>query len=71
MAEPNPTLWDYEDVAAYLKVSPKTVERWANERRLPVVKVGVLNRFDPDDIREYAARHKIPAGAIEEGEPDG
>jgi len=53
-------LWDYEDVARYLKNSSLTVEKWANERRLPVVKIGTLNRFDPARIRALALAGKIP-----------
>lgn len=50
----NESLWEYGDVAAYLRVSEKTVERWAKTRKLPVLKIGGLNRFDPEAIREWA-----------------
>lgn len=53
--ERNETLWGYAEVAAYMGVSPSTVRRWAGERRLPVVKVGTLNRFRPEDIRAWVA----------------
>jgi len=49
-------LWTYDDVADYLQVSWRTVRKWANERTIPVVKVGALNRFDPDAIRKWAAK---------------
>lgn len=53
----NEGLWGYAEVAEYLGMSPKTVRRWANERRLPVVKVGALNRFRPEDIREWVKKN--------------
>ena len=47
-------LWTYEDVAEYLRISWKTVRRWAGEGRLPVVRVGSLYRFEPDAIKAWA-----------------
>ena len=47
-------LWDYEDVAAYLGISWRTVRRWAGERKMPVVKVGNRNRFQPAAIERWA-----------------
>ena len=64
-------LWVYEDVARYLRMSPKTVERWANERRLPVMKVGALNRFDPDQIRAFARERQLPVREPEEERQEG
>jgi len=52
-------LWTYKDVADYLRVSPKTVRRWATERRVPVVKVGNLNRFSPTAIKEHFAKQSV------------
>lgn len=46
-------LWGYREVAEYLKVSPKTVRKWASEKRLPVVKVGNRNRFRRSDIDRW------------------
>jgi excisionase family DNA binding protein len=56
----NDDLWGYEDVAAYLGVSWKTVRKWAQERRIPIVKVGALNRFRPSDIRAWVASNAHP-----------
>lgn len=53
-------LWKYEDVATYLACSWKTVRRWAGEERLPLIKIGKLNRFEPQRIREEAARGLLP-----------
>lgn len=54
------SLWEYEDVANHLRISWKTVRRWASEGRLPVVKVGVQNRFDPEAIRSAALAGELP-----------
>lgn len=39
-----------EEVAAHLKVSEGTVGQWVKAGRIPVVKVGRLNRFRRSDI---------------------
>lgn len=46
-AEPleNDPLLSTSDVAELLNVSARTVEDWRLDRKLPVVKVGRLNRF--------------------------
>lgn len=46
-------LWTAEDVAARLSISEGTVKQWVKAGRLPVVKVGRLNRFRPADIEEW------------------
>lgn len=54
------SLWGYEEVADYLGITPKTARKWANERRLPVVKVGSLNKFRPADIRAWVESRSEP-----------
>ena len=44
--------YDIADVAAYLKVSPRTVQRWCRERRVPYVRVGRGIRFTTDQLAE-------------------
>lgn len=39
-----------EEVAAHLQVSEGTVNQWVKAGRIPVVKVGRLNRFRRADI---------------------
>jgi excisionase family DNA binding protein len=34
-----------EDVAAYLRLTPQTIYRWAQEKRIPAVKLGKEWRF--------------------------
>jgi excisionase family DNA binding protein len=46
-------LWTDEDVASYLRVSVQTVQKWAKMGRLPVLKVGSLNRFDREVIKRW------------------
>jgi excisionase family DNA binding protein len=46
-------LWTDEDVAEFLQVSPATVRKWAKMGRLPVLKVGSLNRFDREEIKRW------------------
>lgn len=66
--ERNEDLWEYEDVAKYLGISPETVRRWAGEKKLPVVKVGALNRFRPEDIREWVAQNAARVASAPEGD---
>jgi excisionase family DNA binding protein len=47
------SLWTDEDVATYLRVSVQTVQKWAKQGRLPVLKVGSLNRFDREVIKRW------------------
>ena len=46
-----------KEVAAMLHVSPKTVARWASQRKLPYVKtLGGHRRFPAADIRDLVRR---------------
>lgn len=56
----NGGLWTAEEVAEYLKVSKGTVDQWAKAGRVPVVKVGTLNRFRPEDIEQWVADRLQP-----------
>lgn len=53
-------LWGYDEVADYLGISPKTARKWAKNRKIPVVKVGRLNRFRPEAIRSWAREQERP-----------
>jgi len=44
--------YDVTDVAALLKVSPRTVQRWCRERRVPHVRVGRGIRFTAEQLVE-------------------
>ena len=44
--------YDVDDVAQLLKVSPRTVQRWCRERRVPHVRIGRGIRFTPEQLVE-------------------
>lgn len=43
--------WDTETAAAYLHVTPKTLQRWRRAGRIQGFKVGKRILYRPDDIR--------------------
>lgn len=47
------------DVAKLLKVSPSTVRRLKQGRRLPFIKVGGSIRFAKDDIVEFLKHERV------------
>jgi len=42
-----------EEIAALLKVSPKSIYRWASEGRLPAFREGRLVRFLESDVETF------------------
>lgn len=49
-----------EEVAAYLGVHPKTLDRWASEKKGPVyVKVELQRRYDWNDVRAWVESRKV------------
>ena len=52
-------LWEVEDVAGYLKVSERTVQRKVSDKAIPFVRIGRFVRFRPEAIREWAAAQEI------------
>jgi excisionase family DNA binding protein len=50
----DPSLWDANDVARYLKVSRSWVYQRAEAGFLPCVRIGGLLRFDPQVVRTFA-----------------
>lgn len=51
-----------EEIAALLKVSPKSIYRWASEGRLPAFREGRLIRFLESDV-EVFVRNRIAVRA--------
>ena len=49
--------YDVDDVAALLKVSPRTVQRWCRERRVPHVRVGRGIRFTAEQLTEIESAY--------------
>lgn len=58
-----------KELAAELKISIPTIDRWIQQRRLPFIKLGSV-RFDSRDVEAFMDAHKIPAAA-EMAEEDG
>jgi excisionase family DNA binding protein len=42
---PNNEILTIEEVAAYLRLTPQTIYKWAQEKRIPAVKLGKEWRF--------------------------
>ncbi len=53
MAEAIEPLMTAEEVAAYLRLKVSTVNQWSKEGKLPVTKVGSLNRYRKADIDSW------------------
>lgn len=51
-------LWDQEETALDLNISPRTLERWrqTGEVLLPYIKVGRAVRYRPEDVRAFKER---------------
>ena len=57
MSDPQPEYLTPGQVARMLHVSPKTVNRWANEGRIPcIVTLGGHRRFQREEIERVAER---------------
>lgn len=56
-------LVDTEEAARILGVSPRTVQAWVRQKKLPVVKFGVgrgsLTRFRPEALQEWIRGQEI------------
>jgi excisionase family DNA binding protein len=65
----NDEILTLRELAAYLKVNPRTVYRLLSERRLPAFRVGHAWRFRKRDIDSWMAVGGTPDG--EDGRADG
>jgi excisionase family DNA binding protein len=54
-------LLDVKAVAEELNTSIRHIRRLVHERRIPVVRVGRLIRFDRDDIEAWLDEHRTSA----------
>jgi excisionase family DNA binding protein len=59
-SHPQP-LMSYKQVAAFFGVKPRTIRTWTSRRygSLPCIKVGAVVRFDPEDVHEFARKHRL------------
>lgn len=51
--------YDVQEVARRLKVTPRTVQRWCRERRVPHVRVGRGIRFTTQQLTEIEAAYRV------------
>ena len=60
-------LVDKASAARILSVSPRTIEKWVFERRIPFTRVGGrCIRFDPDELLQWAKSDRVPVGGAAE-----
>ena len=54
---------DQRELADLLGCNPRTISNLIRRRKIPVVKVGTLNRFQPDRVIEALAEASPKGGA--------
>lgn len=52
---------DVGEVAEYLGISKGTLYNWAQQRKLPFVKIGWLIRFDKNEIDQWIEKRRTAA----------
>ena len=53
-----------KEVAAYLKLSVKTLQLWRYQGKGPAYcKVGRCVRYRPEDVAAFVAAHRMPTGS--------
>jgi excisionase family DNA binding protein len=53
-------LWTVDEVADYLRASPRTVHRRIADGTIPVVRIGGLLRFRPDAVAAALSTASLP-----------
>jgi excisionase family DNA binding protein len=51
-------LWTVRDVAAFLKIHPKTIYEWVARGEMPFLRIGNRIRFNPSDILRWLRHQK-------------
>ena len=46
-------LMDFKETMRYLKTSRATLYRWANEKKIPAIKMGRMWRFKKEHVDEW------------------
>jgi excisionase family DNA binding protein len=54
-------LWDVNEAARRLHVSPWTIRRWEFDGKLRAVRLGKLVRFEPSEIQRFIAEGRKPS----------
>lgn len=47
------------DLAHTMSVSPRTIQKWCRERRIPHVRVGRVYRFTPEMVQQIADAYRV------------
>ncbi|MDE2039214.1 MAG: helix-turn-helix domain-containing protein [Elusimicrobia bacterium] len=53
-----------DEVAGWLQVKPRTIYQWVHENYIPVIKLGVLVRFDQASIVTWLKKREAPGRAV-------
>jgi excisionase family DNA binding protein len=51
------------ELAKFLSISPKTIDRWVSEREIPFLRIGRLVRFEYDEIVAWLDGRRIAVAA--------
>ena len=65
----NDHLWDEHEAARYLQVSHHAIRKWKGEGKFAYIKIGSSVRYDPQEIRDFAERNRVPAKCQDCGKP--
>jgi excisionase family DNA binding protein len=57
MTDDNDKIMTLEEVAEYLRLKPQTIYTWAQEKKIPAVKLGKEWRFKKSVIDKWFANH--------------
>lgn len=55
----NETFLTKQELARILKVTPRTLEQWAKQKRFPVYRLGRVVRYKRDEVTQALAAHRV------------
>ena len=56
-----PKLLGVNELAELLGISPKTVYKLAQQRKIPFVRISNRLRFDPADVLQWVRKNRVPS----------
>jgi len=56
---PGKSLLNVDEAATYLNLSPHTIRKYVELRRIPFVKIGAAVRFERDAIDAFVAERRV------------
>jgi excisionase family DNA binding protein len=59
-------LWTYEDVAAFLAMSPSHIRRMVSKGLIPSIKIGGARRFDRAEVEEWIRTRRTESSDTED-----